>query len=266
MIAVIGCGNPNRSDDGAGSAVVQALVARGLDRAAQSVRLLDAGTDGMAVMFAARGCRTLIIVDACRSGSLPGAIFEVPGAELEQRQSSSFTTHDFRWDHALFAGRSIFRDDFPIDVTVLLIEAATVDFGIGLSEAVSTGTAKVVDRIEALVRSRLETMASSRLKVARGSLYMSRDTYDRHFPGLETVILLRRDDDLAVLPVQQAAAGGYLLKRRNANGDRVVNAADFFRSQGIEDDAELDLTADWSTSIAGLLANGAFAVTRAPQS
>ena len=39
----------------------------------------------MAAMFAARGCRTLIIVDASRSGSEPGAIFEVPGAELELR-------------------------------------------------------------------------------------------------------------------------------------------------------------------------------------
>ena len=47
MIAVIGCGNPNRSDDGAGPAVVGALLARGFARSA--VKLLDAGTDGIAV-------------------------------------------------------------------------------------------------------------------------------------------------------------------------------------------------------------------------
>jgi hydrogenase maturation protease len=110
----------------------------------------------MAVIFGARGCRTLIIIDACRSGSEPGAIFEAPGAELEQRYQPSLNLHDFRWDHALFAGRKLLRDDFPADVTVLLIEAETIDFGVGLSPAVSGAAAKVVDRVEGLIRDRLQ--------------------------------------------------------------------------------------------------------------
>jgi hydrogenase maturation protease len=60
---------------------VRTLRARGAE--GTGVGLLDAGTDGMAVVFAARGCRTLIIIDAYLSGSDPGAIFEVPGTELE---------------------------------------------------------------------------------------------------------------------------------------------------------------------------------------
>lgn len=149
MIAVIGCGNLNRSDDGVGAEILRALAQRGRTRDA---RLLDAGTDGMAVMFAARGCRTLIVVDACRSGSPPGAVFEVPGAELEERQAAALTTHDFRWDHALFAGRRIYGEDFPDDVTVLLVEAETVALGTGLSPRVAAAAATVVERIETLVR------------------------------------------------------------------------------------------------------------------
>jgi hydrogenase maturation protease len=152
MIVVIGCGNPNRSDDGVGPEVVHALQGRGI--ASDDVRLLDAGTDGMAVIFAARGCRTLLIIDACRSGSEAGAIFEVPGAELEQQYQPSLNLHDFRWDHALHAGRMLLRDDFPTDVTVLLIEAENVDFGVGLSPAVSAAASKVVDRVEALILAR----------------------------------------------------------------------------------------------------------------
>jgi hydrogenase maturation protease len=154
MIAVIGCGNPSRSDDGAGPEVIRALAARGLDREPR-VRLLDAGTDGMAVMFAARGCRTLIIVDACRSGSEAGAVFESRGATLEQPHRPSFTLHDFRWDHALFAGRRIFGATFPTDITVLLIEASSVGFGIELSPVVAAAARQVADRVETLVRSRL---------------------------------------------------------------------------------------------------------------
>ena len=119
------------------------------------VRLIDAGTDGMATMFAARGCRSLIIVDACRTQSAPGSIFEVPGSELERDYTPALTMHDFRWDHALFVGRKIFRDAFPADVVVLLIEAGTVDFGIGLSSAVSAAAAAVAERVEGLIRSRL---------------------------------------------------------------------------------------------------------------
>jgi hydrogenase maturation protease len=150
-IAVIGCGNPTRGDDGVGPQVVRALAARSV-AVDPRVRLLDAGTDGMAVMFAARGCRSLVIIDACRTGSTPGAVFEVPGAEFERRQPPSLTLHDFRWDHALFAGRRMYGAAFPADVTVLLIEAETTAFGIGLSPAVAAAAEKVADRVEALLR------------------------------------------------------------------------------------------------------------------
>jgi len=110
MIAVVGCGNLNRSDDGVGPSIVSMLRSRGMEQ--PGVRLIDTGTDGMATMFAARGCRSLIIVDACRTQSAPGSIFEVPGSELERDYTPALTMHDFRWDHALFVGRKIFRDAF----------------------------------------------------------------------------------------------------------------------------------------------------------
>jgi hydrogenase maturation protease len=159
MIAVIGCGNPNRRDDGVGPAVIRALKDRAAVETA-SARLIDVGTDGMAAMFAARGCRSLIIVDACRSQSPPGAVFEVPGEELERSYEPGLNLHDFRWDHALHVGRMIFREDFPSDVTVLLVEVESVDFGIDLSPTVSTALTIVVERIERLIRSRLSDQAA----------------------------------------------------------------------------------------------------------
>jgi hydrogenase maturation protease len=109
----------------------------------------------MAVMFAAKGCSSLIVIDACRSGSEPGAIFEVPGSELEQPYQPALNLHDFRWDHALHAGRAIFKEAFPDDVVVLLIEAESVAFGLGLSPSVSAAVGKVAARVDALIRMRL---------------------------------------------------------------------------------------------------------------
>jgi hydrogenase maturation protease len=152
-LAIIGCGNPTRTDDGVGPAVIRMLAER--HAPGGQARLLDAGTDGMAVMFAARGCRSLILVDAVRTGSKPGTVFEVPGAELERPQPQSLNLHDFRWDHALFAGRRILGSDFPADVTVLLIEAGSIEYGVGLSPPVADAAVKVVARVAALVRARL---------------------------------------------------------------------------------------------------------------
>ncbi len=99
---------------------------------------------------------------------------------------------------------------------------------------------------------------SETISVARGSLRLSNETYERYFSGLEAVVLQRRADDLVVLPVRQASAGGLILKRRNARGDRVVSAGDFFRSHGLEDERELHAPVVWDAAAAGLLAGGLF--------
>lgn len=153
MLTIIGCGNLTRRDDAAGVEVVRRLQERFRGALPDGVRLFDAGTAGMEVMFQARGSEALVLVDACRSGSEPGAIFEVPGSELEQRPAASCNLHDFRWDHALYAGRQIFGQDFPRDVTVWLIEVATIGFGLGLSAPVERSVERVVERLAGRIRS-----------------------------------------------------------------------------------------------------------------
>jgi hydrogenase maturation protease len=149
--AVIACGNPTRTDDGAGAEVLRRLAARGLGADRARIALLDSGTDGVAVMFAARGCRRLIIVDASSSGSEPGSIFEIPGHELAPSPARPLASHDFRWEDAIAAGRRIFGDAFPADVTVFLIEAQSLNFGGGLTPVVEAAAVKVSERIAVML-------------------------------------------------------------------------------------------------------------------
>ena len=51
------------------------------------------------------------------------------------------------WDHALFAGKKIYKDDFPTDVLVYLIEAKNLSMGIGLSTEVQKSGDRVVEKI-----------------------------------------------------------------------------------------------------------------------
>ena len=143
-IVVIGCGNANRSDDGVGPHVISLLRDPPLPA---EVRLFDAGTDGMGVLYRARGATHLVIVDARIPEGSPGAIHEVPGAVLENPPAPSLNLHDFRWDNALYAGRRIYGDDFPAHVSVLLIEAESLELGLSLSPPVEAAARSVAARI-----------------------------------------------------------------------------------------------------------------------
>ena len=154
--AISGCGNLNRSDDGVGSGVIQRLQSKSLPA---GVSLFDAGTDGMAVMYKAKGMERLIIIDARAPEGEAGAVFEVPGEVLSSLPPHSLNLHDFRWDHALYAGQKIYADDFPTNVKVFLIEAESIDLGTGLSEKVEKAADIVAAKIEELVRTCLEDEA-----------------------------------------------------------------------------------------------------------
>jgi hydrogenase maturation protease len=152
VLAIIGCGNPNRSDDGAGVVAAQRLQAAFAAEPAPGVSVFDTGTSGLEVMFKARGSRELILIDACSSGSEPGAIFELPGSELERQPEPSYTLHGVRWEHALYAGRKIFKHEFPEQVTVFLIEQHSLALGLELSPAVERAVTRVVEKILERVR------------------------------------------------------------------------------------------------------------------
>lgn len=147
-VAVIGCGNTNRCDDGVGARVVELLSQLPLP---PTVTLFDSGTDGMAVMYRARGARRLVIIDARAPEGAPGSIYEVPGAVLAAPPPRSLNLHDFRWDHALYAGLRIYGDAFPSEVSVYLIEAATLELGLGLSPPVEAAARRVAARIALLL-------------------------------------------------------------------------------------------------------------------
>ena len=59
------------------------------------------------------------------------------------------------------------------------------------------------------------------LFTSRGYLVLEAETARRFFPG-DTVLAIRRDRELWLLPTRGAAAGGLVLKQRNLQGDRAV--------------------------------------------
>jgi hydrogenase maturation protease len=152
MLTIIGCGNLNRNDDAVGVIIAQRLQQYLIEHPHPDVRIYDCGTAGIEVMFHAKGSKQLIIIDASSTGSEPGAVFKVPGKELETLPEPSYNLHDFRWDNALATGRKIFQDNFPQEVIVYLIEAANLSFGLELSPAVEGSANLVFEEITTLIK------------------------------------------------------------------------------------------------------------------
>lgn len=273
MYTIIGCGNANRSDDAVGVYVAQALSGQ-LAHQAAHVRVFNAGTAGMEVMFQARGASALVIVDACHSGHPPGSIFRVPGAELEQTYTPGLNLHDFRWDHALMAGRKIFRDDFPQAVTVFLIEAGSLELGCELTEPVRRAAHRVMEDIFQDIERQipLQHRSPTRQQSACSSTHQSfthsivnpemtgnelaaqacadlqyLSIRNRHlqFPAAvhryylqstRSVALLPQQQDLLLLPLVGSSAGGVLVKQRNAEGDCTVALDDILQRRELSKD------------------------------
>ena len=94
---------------------------------------------------------------------------------------------------------------------------------------------------------------TARVDVRNGAVYLPATVFDTYFQGVEAVVLLIREGSLQVLPVRQMAAGGCLLKVRNAAGDRVAIAPDVFRANGLADWEGQGLPARWSREQGALL-------------
>lgn len=144
---VIGCGNVLRGDDAVGPELVRRLRERGLP---PDVQCADVGTGGMDAALLMRGAEEVFLVDACRSDSEPGSIFEVPGSDVERLPPpSGIDLHSFRWDHAIAFGRWLLREDYPARVTACLVEAASFEPGATLSPAVDRAVDALADRLHA---------------------------------------------------------------------------------------------------------------------
>ena len=245
---IIGCGNVLCGDDAIGPVLIRRMWERGLP---VNVRCADGGTGGMDVAFQMRGVPHVILVDACQSGSEPGAIFELPGEEVEQLPPlTGINLHAFRWDHALAFGRWLLKEDYPKKVTVFLIEGEQFQVGDSLSPKVDQAIDLLAERLFGVLNVEQASLTENQATIeftADGYMRLSKEDSERFFPE-DTLVALRRDGQLYLLPTRGAAAGGLMLKRRNARGDRSLLVSELFQFQ-VPVGA---FTATWDKQIAGL--------------
>jgi hydrogenase maturation protease len=121
MTLIIGCGNSDRGDDGAGILVVRRLRQLGLDA-------LEHSGDGLALMELWNIDDEVILVDAMQSGANPGTVSTWdPITHPLCAESYRCSTHAFGPREAIELARAL--DRLPARIQIYGIEAASFEPG-----------------------------------------------------------------------------------------------------------------------------------------
>lgn len=144
--AIMGFGNPVRSDDGIGIYVIEQLKAKLQDL--EQVSLFDMGTSAFEVLFTLKGHQRILVVDAViNSGEPVGTLFRLPAEEVRRAvvDDPMVFLHSLKWDQALSYAKKIMGDAYPDDIQVYLIAVDNTRLEVGLSEEVKAAGDRVVE-------------------------------------------------------------------------------------------------------------------------
>ena len=138
-VRIIGCGNRDRGDDGAGLLVAERLRALGIEAQEQS-------GEALSLIESWAGAETVIVVDAVVSGKAPGEITvwdarSKPVWNVTGRGS----THHFGLAEAVELARSL--DRLPPRLVIYGIEGRRFEPGSALSPEVTEAIGKVAELI-----------------------------------------------------------------------------------------------------------------------
>lgn len=148
QVAIMGFGNPVRSDDGVGMYVIEVL--RKKLRENNSVSIFDMGTAAFEVLFGLKGHQQIILVDAVINTNEPvGSLFKVPAEEVLRtpQDDPMVFLHGMKWDQALSYAKKILGEDYPEDIQVYLIAVENTKLEVDLSQPVKEAGDKVVNLI-----------------------------------------------------------------------------------------------------------------------
>jgi hydrogenase maturation protease len=148
---VIGVGNPERGDDGAGIAVLRRLRSP----RASGVKLRECRGEAEDLIAAWRGARRVILVDAALSGAHPGTVHRIEAHReplVEGLRSPS--AHDRGVADAVELARNTGR--LPPSLVVYAIEGRTFHPGRDLSPSVRLAVERVERRVREEVRGATE--------------------------------------------------------------------------------------------------------------
>jgi hydrogenase maturation protease len=165
-VLVIGVGNRDRGDDGAGLEVARCLREQG----ALGARLVERGGDAAELLETMSGADSVILVDAALSGAHPGTVQRIEAhREPLGRALRGASSHGWGVAEAVELARALGR--LPRSVVVYAIEGRCFHPGRELSPSVRQAVARVARRVrQEIERAQSVPTGSRRCEAQRSAI------------------------------------------------------------------------------------------------
>ena len=147
-IAIMGLGNPCRSDDAIGIYVAEKL--QKIFAHDHHINVFGMGTGAFEILFKLKGHSKIILIDAViNSGKRDGTLYKVPADEVMRAPVNNpmIFLHSLKWDQALSYAKQILQEDYPSDIQVYLIAVNDTKLQIKLSAVVKQAGDNVINLI-----------------------------------------------------------------------------------------------------------------------
>jgi len=144
-IRIVGFGNKYRSDDGIGIKVIEELEKIDFFK---DVEIIDGGTSGTDLIFLAKGCRKIIIVDAIDTGTHTEEVLCVHVDDVEEfikKDCKSLSLHDLNLSDIL---RLIKALGIDTDISIIGVKPKNINFGEKLSPEIENKIPQIISRIK----------------------------------------------------------------------------------------------------------------------
>ena len=153
---VVGIGNPDRGDDGAGRAVARVLGQMAPDGA----EIVEATGEVTELLDLMARSATVYVVDACLSGAAPGTIRRFDARERPLPENTFATsTHGLGLAQAIELARTL--GQLPRQCIVFAIEGASFDIGAALSPPVDKAVFTVAFQLRREIAAMISVEATS---------------------------------------------------------------------------------------------------------
>jgi hydrogenase maturation protease len=144
-VRIIGFGNKYRSDDGIGIRVIEELKKLSFFK---DIDAIDGGTSGTDLLFLAKECRKIIIIDAIDIGEDTGGIARIKESDIEdfiKKDCRSLSLHDLNLSDILKLIRAL---KINIDITIIGVKPASTDLGENLSPEVERKIPQIISMVK----------------------------------------------------------------------------------------------------------------------
>lgn len=147
--ALLGFGNPCRSDDAVGIYVVNELKKSLNGR--EDISVFDMGTSAFEILFKLTHHQRIFVIDGViNSGSEDGTLFCLQASEINSaiQEDPLLFLHGMKWDQALSYSKKILGPEFDkVEIKVYLIAVSNTKLKLELSEKVKHAGDRLVSVI-----------------------------------------------------------------------------------------------------------------------